>query len=568
MSIIELREGNCQNCYKCIRGCHVKAISFKDGRTKVIDSECVLCGECILNCPQNAKFVPTDIDKVKNLLKDSKPVYVTLAPSWQGWYNTKDFSKISSAFKKLGFAGVEETAIGAAETSRVYSGLLKNGNMKNIIVTACSSVVMMIEKHYPELIDMLAPVSSPMMAHARLMRQMYGDIHVVFVGPCLSKKYEAADPTAGGLVDAALTFYALDDWLEENGIKIDDSTDSDENAVGVVKPIARAYPKPTGILSTITDNNFYSYTPVSVDGIERCMDLFETIRDEKPTGLFIEANMCSGGCLGGPAMRVGKKRLLISQTKLSEEKQPQDNNPAKTANVVFPHPRVFANLHETLPKPTEEQIRAILAKTGKTLPEHELNCGSCGYPSCREKAIAVFQGKADINMCLPFFRERSENISNTILEHSPNAIIAFDDDFCVQALNPAAEKLFSTTSAEAHGFPLPAFFGDTSFDEAKESGKVVAKELHIDDIDKTVDQMVVYIKEHHTYLAFLKDISEEIAHRKQMEELRDSTINVAQKVIEKQMIAAQEIASLLGETTAETKVALTNLKRTMNTLSD
>lgn len=568
MSIIELKEGNCQNCYKCIRGCHVKAISFKDGRTKVIDSECVLCGECILNCPQNAKFIPTDIDKVKKLLNDSKPVYVSLAPSWQGWYDTHDFAKISAAFKKMGFAGVEETAIGANETSRVYAGLLKNGNMKNVIVTACSSVVMMIEKHYPELIDMLAPVSSPMMAHARLMRQMYGDIHVVFVGPCLSKKHEAADPTAGGLVDAALTFYAVDDWFKENGITIDDSLTPDSEATGVVNAKSRIYPKATGILATIPNQEFYGYRPVAVDGIERCMDLFETVRDEKITGLFIEANMCSGGCLGGPAMRVGKKRLLLSENRLSDKKQPQDENPAKTASVVFPHPRVFTNLHETPAMPTEEQIRAILAKTGKTLPEHELNCGSCGYPSCRDKAIAVFQGKADINMCLPFFRERSENISNTILEHSPNAIIAFDDDFCVQALNPAAEKMFSTTTSEAAGFPLPAFFGETAFDEAKDSGKVISKEIRIEDIDKTVDQMVVYIKEHHTYLAFLKDISEEIAHRKQMEQLRDSTINVAQKVIEKQMIAAQEIASLLGETTAETKVALTNLKRTMNTLSD
>ncbi len=291
MSIIELREGNCQNCYKCIRGCHVKAISFKDGRTKVMDNECVLCGECVLNCPQNAKFIPTDIDKAKRLISDSKPVYVSLAPSWQGWYKTDDFSKISAALKKLGFAGVEETAIGAGETSRVYAELLKNGNMKNVIVTACSSVVMMVEKHYPELIEMLAPVSSPMMAHTRLMRQLYGDIHVVFIGPCLSKKHEAADPTAGGLVDAALTFYDVDDWLAEKGIFIDDSFESDENAKGIINTKSRTYPKATGILSTIPEQNFYGYRPVAVDGIERCMDLFDTMRDEKVTGLFVEANM-------------------------------------------------------------------------------------------------------------------------------------------------------------------------------------------------------------------------------------------------------------------------------------
>lgn len=568
MSIIELREGNCRNCYKCIRGCHVKAIAFKDGHTKVMDNECVLCGECIINCPQNAKYIQNDVEGVRRMLAAGERVYVTLAPSWQGWYPNTSFAKVSAALKKLGFAGVEETAIGANATSAEYANLLKNGNMKNIIVTACSSVVMMIERHYPDLVPMLAPVSSPMMAHARLMRQTYGDIKVVFVGPCLSKKFEASDPLAGGLVDAALTFYTVDDWLREEGISIEaQDLQEDPQAAGVVNTRSRLYPKATGILATIPQQNFYSYRPIAVDGIDRCMDLFETMQDEDISGYFVEANMCSGGCLGGPAMRVGRRRLLLSESRITDKKQPQDEHPAATASIAFPHPRVFTNRFVRSEMPTEEEIREILAKTGKVRPEDELNCGSCGYASCREKAIAVYQGKADINMCLPFFRDRAENISNTVLEHSPNAIFAFDDNLCLQSMNPTAESMFRTPLSEAAGLPFPAFFGETAFDEAKDTQCAVKKNVWLPEVEKSVEQTIIYIKEHHTYLAFLKDVTEELTRREHLEGLRDSTIDMAQKVIEKQMIAAQEIASLLGETTAETKVALTNLKKSMKDLA-
>ena len=139
MSVIELNPTNCRNCYKCIRECPIKAIAFKDGRAKIIDKECILCGICVQSCPQNAKYIRNDVDEVKSLLRLGKPVYASVAPSWQGWYGTDDFSVLSAALKKLGFAGVEETAIGAAETSREYAELMEKGSMKNIIGTACAS---------------------------------------------------------------------------------------------------------------------------------------------------------------------------------------------------------------------------------------------------------------------------------------------------------------------------------------------------------------------------------------------------------------------------------------------
>ncbi|WMJ22089.1 [Fe-Fe] hydrogenase large subunit C-terminal domain-containing protein [Paludicola sp. MB14-C6] len=564
MSIIRLNASNCQNCYKCIRECPLKAIEFKDSKTKIIDTECVLCGNCMETCPKGAKYFRRNTDKVKELLASEKPVYVSLAPSYVGWYQ-QSFSQISQSLKQLGFAGVEETAIGAACVSKEYAKLMQNGQMKNIIATACSSIVMLIERHFPSLIKMLAPVSSPMMAHARLMRETYGDIKVVFIGPCLSKMYEAEDPLSGGLVNEVLTFQDIDEWLQEEHIPI---CKRDEHTVGVLEPISRIYPKQEGIIKTIPPKDFYEYTPISVDGIDRCIEFFTAMQKEEISGLFIEANICAGSCIGGPIMRMHQKSILQSTAKLKADKLPIDDMPAKSAQVEFSHPRVFTNRKAMKDMPTEAQIKEILAKIGKTTVEQELNCGSCGYPTCRQKAIAVFQKKADVTMCLPFLRERAENMSSLVIENSPNGIISFDEMMLVTDLNPKAEELFGVTRAEIIGEIIPALYGLAAFEEAKikQVPIVCISNGYTEEIK--VEITVIYVQKNNMFIAFAKDISEQEKNKEELAKLRFSTVDVAQNVIEKQMRVAQEIASLLGETTAETKVALTNLKRSIKDISE
>lgn len=559
--IIKLNTKSCQSCYKCIRECPLKAIEFRDNLAQVIPSECVLCGTCVRCCPQNARILQDDVRLVRDLIDHSgKPVYVTLAPSWTGWWKGKTFPEISRALKRLGFAGVEETAIGAAAVSHEYAALMRHKRMKNIIATACPSVVMLVERHYPELIKMLAPVSSPMMAHAKLMRETYGDIKVVFVGPCLSKMAESADPLAGGMVNFALTFDSVERWMEREHIEIDAP---DGDARGVVSPIARLYPEPTGILKTLTPEETAGYTPLAVDGMDSCMDLFSSLLSNEPANLFIEANLCPGGCLGGPVMRMRGINATLAEAALCGESAPEDLNPAESAKIKCSHPRVFQNRRPEQAEPSEEEIRRVLRSIGKFTPEDELNCSSCGYPTCREKAIAVLHGKADISMCMPYLKARAENISSTVIEHSPNAIIAFDDDLNIIELNPRAEQIYGVKRAEALGTFLPAFYGETGFEDARENASIVEKKAYIDEIGRTVEKSIVYIREHHMYLAFVKDVTEQEQQAERLEVLREHTVETAQKVIDKQMRVAQEIASLLGETTAETKVALTNLKRSM-----
>lgn len=562
-SIIKLNASDCQNCYKCIRECTLKAIEFKDSKTKIIEHECVLCGNCVETCPKGAKYFRSNKDRVKALVASDKPVYISVAPSYVGWFDSS-FSKLSKALKQLGFTGVEETAIGAAAVSEEYAKLMQSGQMKNIIATACSSTVMLIERHFPELIKSLAPVSSPMMAHARLMRETYGDIKVVFVGPCLSKMHEAEDPLAGGLVNEVLTFEDIEKWLAEEGVSLEQEDDS---AVGVVNSISRIYPKQEGIIKTIKPEDFTGYTVMSVDGLYRCIEFFTSMGRDKIQGVFVEANICAGSCIGGPIMRLHQRSKIIATQNLQNDESQLDKNPAKSAMVQFTHPRVFANRTTNDPMPTDEQVSEILAKIGKVTVEQELNCGSCGYQTCRQKAVAVFQKKADVTMCLPFLRERAENMSSTVIESSPNGIITFDEDMLVTEINPKAEQLFGVERATVIGEIIPALYGINAFSEASSMGEpaICKTSGYTDDVQ--VELSVVYLHKNHMYIAFAKDISEQEKNKSELTDLRLNTVEIAQAVITKQMRVAQEIASLLGETTAETKVALTQLKKSITTIS-
>ena len=558
MSILQLKEGNCQNCYKCIRNCPVKSIEFKNGNAAVIEKECILCGECITCCPQHTKYARNDVGAIQKLFEANRRVAVSLAPSWKAYYPDVEFEQMSSGLKKLGFSIVEETAIGASQVSLEYDKLLESGQMKNIIFTACSSAVMLVERHYPSLIKMLAPVSSPMMAHGRLMRECYGDIKVVFIGPCYSKKNEVSDPLSGGMVNYAITFEELDNWMNESKVSFDSS---DADVYGVKDYKARVYPKPCGILKTLKSKDT-NYRRIAVDGIEECMELFTAMEKGEIEGVAAEVNVCTGSCIGGPVMRKAGKHLFVAEQFITDEKMPYDEHFSKTSESIFPHPRVFTKRNSDLAMPTEEEIRAILEQTGKYTPEQELNCGSCGYNSCREKAIAVYQGKADINMCLPFFRERAESISNTILANSPNSIFAVDSDCFVQDMNQTAEKMFRIKRQDYIGMPISEFIMDEIFEEACKTEQPVIKKVRLSD-SLIVEETVIYIRKHKIYVAFIKDITADELSEIELSKIREHTIEIAQNVIDKQMRVAQEIASLLGETTAETKVALTNLKHSM-----
>ncbi len=560
-NIIQFKEANCKNCYKCIRSCEVKSIAFENEQARILEKECILCGHCFLVCPQNAKYINSSLDTVKGYIKNGERVYASVAPSYTSCFPGATFPKISAALKKLGFAGVEETAVGAGQVSANFARMTEEHKMKNIITTCCSTVVLLVEKYYPDLLPYLAPVASPMLSHGKMMKEVYGKrIKTVFIGPCISKIYEAGDITGEEAISAVLMFDELLHWMGEEQINL---TAKDPEVREVEGTVNRLYPVPGGILQTIPKERRKGYKCIAIDGIDRCKEVLESLRHEEIENFVVEMSACPGSCLGGPGLHERKVPFMLAKDGVLKNAGTRGDGPKPlTEDVALPLGKKYIDRSEVEKQPTEEQIRHIFRKMGKNSEDKILNCGGCGYPTCRDKAIAVFRGKADIKMCLPFMREKAESISNVVMDNTPNAIILLDNDFNLMEYNTMAGEMFGLFKVNYVGKPISMIVDCDDMDVVKETGEnVFDRKVHYQDFGITVKQSTIYVKENGIFMLLVKDITKEEQAAEKVNAMREETVEVAQEVINKQMRVAQEIASLLGETTAETKVALTNLKK-------
>lgn len=570
MGIIQFKEVNCKNCYKCVRSCPVKAISIKNDHAQIIDDMCILCGKCLQVCPQNAKSVKDDVDKVRGFINRKLKVYASIAPSFAPAFNIKDVRQVYAVFRKLGFTYAEETAVGAAAVSAKYKELLNSEAMANIITTACPTIVSLIEKQYPELIDQMAPVVSPVIAHARMMKDMYGsNIKVVFIGPCLSKKEEVNELSVEKAVDAVITFEELEKWLKDEEISFDLHEDVFTDHLHHNTQNARFYPAPGGIIKSLGAVKKYNYKFIKFDGLDRCINILDQIKDSGIKNYFIEMNSCEGACLGGKCMNSEKLGFLELRERLvdyinnsAEVKINKESDYNTKVNLI----RSFKDKSEQHIIPNEGTIRDILSKIGKYTKEQELNCGSCGYMTCRDKAIAVYNKKAELRMCLPYMRQRAESISNVIISSTPNAIFAINEEFIIQEANLAARKLFNLEGEDLLNrniFDILDCVDIVTVSDTKKN--ILNNKYRYGRYNVIVEQSTLYLKEDNMFIIIMKDITKDEKQNEAMNKMRNETVEIAQNVINKQMRVVQEIASLLGETTAETKVALTKLKNSIQT---
>lgn len=560
--IIGLNKSNCKNCYKCIRNCHVKSIAFRDEQVRIIGDECIYCGNCLLICPQNAKYINSDLQKVKTAIKDGDKLYVSLAPSYIAAFPNTGILEISAALKKLGFSHVEETAIGAAQVTREYEKLIQDHKMTNIITTACPSVNLLIEKYYPALVSQLAPVVTPAIAHARMIKQIYGiRAKVVFIGPCISKKYESFDPDNNNAIFSVLTFDELKKWFQEENV---DFSQVDRDGRTLINTLPRYYPAPGGIIKNLHREERRAYECLSVDGVDRCIEILDSITHDNLSGYFLELNACSGACLGGPVLKMMHAGFLNSKDVLIKNVKRMNEAPsALTEGVTAQFAKKFRNRSVKKEQIDEGKIQEVLASTGKTSPDKELNCGCCGYNTCREKAIAVIQGKADIHMCVPYMRELAESMSNTVVENTPTGVLIINDELIIEHVNPSAVKLLNLSN-DVIGQSISNILPSEDFYDVLENGhNIINHKQYYDKMGLILEQTVVLVKSSNLMFVLLKDITQEEHMLENHRKVTEETAAFAQDVINKQMRAVQEIANLLGETTSETKVALSQLTRNL-----
>ncbi len=551
---LTLKKSNCKNCYKCIRHCPVKSIRFSGNQAHIIGNECILCGQCFVVCPQNAKEIVDETEKVRVFLQSGAPVFVSLAPSFIANYNGVGIDGMRKALKQLGFFDVEETALGATMVKTEYERMLKEEHRDVLISSCCHSVNLLIQKYFPTLLPFLADTMSPMQAHCADIKKRFPEAKTVFIGPCVAKKDEAE--YYEGIVDAVLTFEELSVWLDKEGIQLE----------GEDKPLdasrARFFPTTGGILKTFAEQ-LPGYTYVAIDGVENCIAALKDIENGKVHHTFIEMSSCVGSCIGGPIMEKNHRSPIGSYMAISEFAGRQDfdvTQPVK--NEIH---KQFGAIELRSAIPSDYQISEILRQMGKVKPSDELNCGSCGYNTCREKAIAIYQGKAEISMCLPYLKDKAESFSDTVLKHTPNGIFVLNEELEVQQINEEARKIMNIRSAsDVLGEPVVRILDPAPFIKARSTGRGIHEEMvYLAEYERYAEQTIVYDKEYRLLICILRDITTEMDEKRRKEEISRQTVEVADRVVDRQMRIVQEIASLLGETAAETKIALTKLKESI-----
>ena len=552
---LTLKKSNCKNCYKCIRHCPVKSIRFSGNQAHIINNECILCGHCFVVCPQNAKEIVDETEKVKVLLQSGAPVYVSIAPSFVANYDGVGIGAMRAALQKLGFADVEETAVGATIVKTEYERMLREDGRDVIITSCCHSINLLIQKYFPAELPYLADVLSPMQAHCTDIKRRHPDAKTVFIGPCVAKKDEAE--YYEGIVDAVLTFEELTNWLKAENIELAQQMDHEEESR------ARFFPTTGGILKTMAQNA-PGYTYMALDGVDNCIAALHEIEQGNIHHCFIEMSACVGSCVGGPVMEKYHRSPVRDYKAVADFAGTRDFEVEQLDR--FAVRKSFTVIERKASAPSDAEIQSILRQMGKFKPSDELNCGSCGYNTCREKAIAIIQGKAEISMCLPYLKDKAESFSDNIVNNTPNGLIVLNENLEVQQINNAARKIMNIRSAsDVLGEPVIRILDPKVYMDVLKSGRGVRDmRTYLAEYQKYIEQTVVYDKDYHLLISIMRDVTDEENEREKKESISRQTVEIADKVVDKQMRIVQEIASLLGETAAETKIALTKLKESIS----
>ena len=551
---LESKTNNCKNCYKCIRNCPVKAISFFENKASILHDACILCGKCYLVCPQGVKVVRDDVKRVLALLIKKEKVVISLAPSFLNSFENISFKQIQEAAKKCGFFEVEETAIGATIVKNAYDEMVNKNEQSIIISSCCPSINLLISKHFPDCVPYLAPVLTPMLTHAKYIKARYGEeTKVVFVGPCIAKKHEADENK--NLVEAAISFDDLNMIFSKFDIEL-----KEDLQTYVDHSKARFFPTCGGIIKTMKqDNPKYKY--LSIDGVENAMRALSDIKHGNIDHCFIEMSACPGSCVNGPL--IGNfHRSVLKGYYMVEKSAGKKDFCLTDEEIDIAHQYEPSNLKESIP--SEEEINRVLIATGKPTIADRLDCGSCGYPSCRDKAIAIIQGKAVKEMCLPELIKRANSFSDRLVKTFHEGLIVVDSDLKIKLINRymadlvGVKKISDVIGKDVSFILDPAYFIKT-FEDKKNFHQVIL----MGEYNTYIDLSIFYDEDSNVLIGAYKNVTKEIIEEKEQQEKINKTIQLADEILLKNMKSVQEIASLLGETTASTKVALKNITETI-----
>lgn len=561
---IYTEQTECQDCYKCIRQCPVKAIRVENGHATVVSELCIMCGNCVKNCSAKAKHVRDDVPKAKQLMQLKKRVIASLAPSFTTEFAEYAPNQIIAALKRLGFWGVSETALGAdfvsASLSEAFSKASKDKDgQKLFLSSACPSVVAFIKQYMSGYAQYITDCASPLLAHARYLKKLYGsDIAVVFIGPCIAKKGEADAFTE---IDAAITFENMRKWLSKEGITPYNCSPTEED-VFIPQNAAQGalYPVDGGMISSV--NNYGNpMRSMSVSGISVIKEALEDLDVSALTEpLFIELLACKGGCINGPVTKhkaaTALKHVQLMQYADKAEKTLTKEMLAEQPVLqgTLPTSAITSTVH------TEEEIRDALRTVGKYLTTDELNCASCGYDTCREFAAAMLENRAEKTMCVSYMRKLAQKKANGLIKAIPGGVVIADKNNKIVECNENFARLLGADVLEMYkikpgmeGADLDKLAGFSRFfaDVISTDGPDVI-ERDVREGKKIFHVSVFSIEKESIAGGVIVDVTAPEVQKHRI-------ISQAKKVIDKNLSVVQQIAFLLGENAAESESILNSI---------
>ncbi len=537
-------DANCQDCYRCVRVCPVKAIKVSGGQARIRNELCIQCGTCVRECPQGAKKIRSDLNTAKELLAEGTPVAASVAPSFAAWLGESLRNRLPSLLRQLGFSYIAETAEGAKYVTEQSFAQTGTGS----ICTACPAVVHVFEKYKPELLSELIPVVSPMIAHGRMLKERHKGCAVVFIGPCAAKKDEIIRPENIGAVDVVLTFDELVQWMKDEDLSLENCPESGFDTEFIVGD-ARLFPLEGGMIKTGGMECETGQTNLlKISGSQEIISLFDDPAVFKNVR-YIEAMFCKGGCISGPAFPkeqslFQKRGNIISYWKQAcETKAPLTSQVANTA--------VFSDKTENRTVVPDSEIQKIFERTGKSNPAMQLNCGACGYISCEENAVAIASGMAESEMCIPYMRRLAQQRTDRIIETAPCGIVILDSDLCMITMNPCFQKMFICSNGIL-GHRISYLVNAEGY-EKLQSGMQEKTEAIRSKYGIRYHEILYYLPEEKQYVGIYTDISKLKFDENHLDVIKAQTVQHAKEFLDHQIRFAQEMAHYLGKSTAQSE---------------
>lgn len=558
MAVFQIDPERCRNCLKCMQECPVTAIRLVEHAVTIDLERCVACGACWKACGHGAVIQEDQLFSVKGLIAAGRKVILSVDPACRAFLPKRvTIEHLAAAMQKLGVWDVADAAEAAAAVSSEYARLLRDKNGGNLILSACPVVQNLVEQYYPELIASLTPVASTMIAHGRMLKRDFTSAAVIYVTTCPARAAEAEDVRHSTEINGVLTIAQVFSWLREAGIDLSacdaEPLLSDCGGIGSLSAMSG------GLLSCI--GYFFSqsnYRMLQADGIDRCMALLEELRQGSLENSVLELYACPGGCIGGLG---GTEQKSVMNARLTLEAQVKADGETPyfdTRGIALANPAIVRAVPAYVP--TEDEIQAMLYHIGVGNPRQQQDCGACGYETCRMRAEAILRQQENVSLCRQVVQEAKRDVFSAVYENLPLAAILVDETQKVVGFNGEAGSLFSIRpEQEKYIFEL---MDPGDFQYVLDTGLTIKnRRMDIPDIYVRAEASLVPLKDLHMVLGLFRDITEEEEAEAQQQQSRLQSVEMAQKVIEKQMTVAQQIAFLLGETTAETKVTLNQLKQ-------